>query len=157
VNKSRNFSTNSEIVENIIRRLKYAYNLKSDSDLAEKLNYSSSGAISNWRKRDKVSWPRIDKYCENISRDFLTTGEGEPFIDVNKSTTHAQEPVGTDYSYKAMNELLKEERSRYGIEDIPDTELGRGLRGALDDAVSLVLKIRRLIDAHKSEDHHNPD
>jgi hypothetical protein len=49
-----------------------------------------------------------------------------------------------------IDELLKEERLRLGVPDIPDTERGRELQDMLNNAVSLLLRIYRSIEKEKN-------
>lgn len=60
--------------------------------------------------------------------------------------------IGEGETTYSIDELLREERKRLDTVDIPDTELGRNLEDILDDAVSLVLKLRRLIEIQKKSD-----
>lgn len=62
--------------EKIIERLKTAFNLKSDTAVAEFLSISKS-TLSNWKKRESVDYDLLFSKCKQINLDWLITGEGE--------------------------------------------------------------------------------
>lgn len=111
-------------------------------------------ALNDRKKKDSVDYDEIIKFFPEVNRDWL-------FSDDEHKLRHApvkknlpdenNHPVNDHSHHYSIDELLKEERSRLGISDIPDTELGRVLQDALDDAVSTVLKLRRLIEMEKKK------
>lgn len=62
----------------VLNRLKHAYNIKTDSDLAALLGVARN-TISTWRTRDSVDYSSIFAKCEQINLNWLITGEGEIF------------------------------------------------------------------------------
>lgn len=111
---------------------------------------STQEKFSTWKKDGVKPNKKIRSLIDDIldvSIEFNSNGKWS--VRRAEKSKAAENNI---YSKDQVFELLKEERSRYGIEDIPDTELGRHLQSALDDAVSLVLKIRRLIEMDRNLD-----
>lgn len=61
--------------QDIISRLKEAYNIQKDTDLANLLGISKS-TLSNWISRDSIDYDRVFSKCEHINIDWLLTGRG---------------------------------------------------------------------------------
>lgn len=69
----------------ILNRIKMAFDLKSDADLARFLGVKST-RVANWASRDKIDYEIIFTKCDLLSFDWLITGEGKVFKDsVNSS------------------------------------------------------------------------
>ena len=66
-------------VNPILDRLKIAYKLKSDRQLANQLNFTSS-TISTWRKRNIIDFNRLLAECDYIDLNWLIRGEGPMFL-----------------------------------------------------------------------------
>ncbi|MFW5700637.1 MAG: helix-turn-helix domain-containing protein [Cyclobacteriaceae bacterium] len=60
----------------IIDRLKAYFQVDTDSQLAKKLGVLPT-TLSNWKARSSIDYNLIFTKCENISYDWLLTGEGE--------------------------------------------------------------------------------
>lgn len=84
----------------------------------------------------------------NAVLDVNVYKDQEGFWRISRTENESPDIPGAKTTF-SIDQLLKEERSRLGIEDIPDTERGRELQGMLDDAVSLVLKLLRSIEKEK--------
>lgn len=110
--------------------------------LAKELGYTKQN-LYLWISNNEIPLKSIKSKVDGINPRFLT-GESN---QIWKYTNQVKEEV-KNYS---IDELLKEERSRLYTEEIPDTERGRSLQGILDDAVSLVVKLRRLIEMEKGD------
>lgn len=106
---------------------------------------SWAAQIGQWRNgNQKAQDHNIDKLNEVLNVHIGKDKLGKWII----SRTKRSQANESTPRYR-IDELLKEERSRLGIEDIPDTDRGRELQDMLDDAVSLLLKIRRSIEMEK--------
>ncbi len=138
-NKNRN------IAEEILRKLQTAYSVESIPQLAKRLGFNDK-AVYKWIERGKIPVENVSKKNPRLNRRFLMTGQGDVFADAERSGMINDQNVQF-----SIEELLIEERSRRGISDIPDTELGRALQDALDDLVSVALKLRRLIEMEKKK------
>lgn len=81
----------SEILDNI----KSLYNLKTDTQLAEKLGVKSQ-TISTWRNRNSIDIELIYSKCEFIDGNYLLSGKGEILrsktkkININKILNYIQ-------------------------------------------------------------------
>jgi hypothetical protein len=65
-------------IDKFLTILKLRLNLNSDYELAERLGYSSTGTISNWRKRGSIDVSRIVKYFPEFSlADIIKELESE--------------------------------------------------------------------------------
>uniref|UniRef100_UPI0040483943 helix-turn-helix domain-containing protein n=1 Tax=Aliarcobacter sp. TaxID=2321116 RepID=UPI0040483943 len=56
-------------LNDILNRLKESLSIKTDMELAEKLDLSS-GVISNWKARNKIPYNEIFTICENNNFDI---------------------------------------------------------------------------------------
>lgn len=72
--------------QEILSRLKDAYNIKKDNELAELLGVSKS-TLSNWVSRDSIDFDKVFSLCEHINLNWLLTGQGSKF---------REEPITTD-------------------------------------------------------------
>ena len=61
--------------QGILNRLKEAYNIQKDTDLANLLGISKS-TLSNWVSRDSIDFDRVFSLCEHIDINWLLTGRG---------------------------------------------------------------------------------
>lgn len=133
-------SKSKDIVKNILIELSIELTgTKSIPKLADKLNLSKQ-ALYAWISEGEIPLESIVSKVKGINPRFLT-GEEKRIYKV--------EAQPSDDYFDFTKTLLEEERSRYGISKVPDTEVGRYLQDILDDSVSLVVKIRRLIDLHE--------
>lgn len=113
------------------------------------------GQVSHWVNGVHVPFKRTRKIiCEVLQVEIEKLDSDRWAVNLNeeRQDDNYNDIVREAASNDRVFELLKEERSRYGIEDIPDTEMGRHLQSALDDAVSLVIKLRRLVDLDRNDD-----
>ena len=61
--------------QEILNRLKEAYNIQKDTGLASLLGISKS-TLSNWVSRDSLDYDKVFSKCEHINIDWLLTGRG---------------------------------------------------------------------------------
>ena len=61
--------------QDVLNRLKEAYNIQKDTDLAGLLGISKS-TLSNWVSRDSLDYDKVFSKCEHINIDWLLTGRG---------------------------------------------------------------------------------
>lgn len=61
--------------QDILNRLKEAYNIQKDIELANLLGISKS-TLSNWVSRDSLDYDKVFSKCEHINIDWLLTGRG---------------------------------------------------------------------------------
>ncbi len=75
--------------EALLDRLKRAYGLRNDAELARHLGLSSSSAIGNWRRRDTFDIKVLMERCSDLNLDWVIYGRGpmRPFA----YTTSVQE------------------------------------------------------------------
>ncbi len=58
-----------------MNRLKEAYNIRKDTELAALLGVSKS-TLSNWSSRNTIDYDKVFSLCEHINIDWLLTGRG---------------------------------------------------------------------------------
>lgn len=88
----------------ILNRLKEAYNIKKDTDLACLLGISKS-TLSNWVSRDSIDYDRVFSLCEHINIDWLFTGEG----NMLRNAEHFQALSNNQPQNPDIISLLKEQ------------------------------------------------
>jgi hypothetical protein len=62
----------------ILERVKKAYDLHKDADLARFLE-SKPGTISSWKARNSIDYDLVLAKCNGINLNWLLAGEGEAF------------------------------------------------------------------------------
>jgi len=65
-------------VRSILNRIKEAYNLKNDAELAKYLDVLAT-RVSNWVSRNAIDYDLIFTKCKDLNFDWLLTGTGEKF------------------------------------------------------------------------------
>lgn len=63
--------------EIVIRRIREAYDLKSDAAVARLLG-ASTARLAGWKSRDVVPFSLILEHCEDLNLDWLIRGYGNP-------------------------------------------------------------------------------
>lgn len=66
--------SNSQLANLIIDRVKNAYDMPSDAELADFLGVAPS-TVSSWRRRDTVDFQLIFAKCDEICADYLIHGD----------------------------------------------------------------------------------
>lgn len=61
--------------QDVLNRLKEAYNIQKDTELAALLGVSKS-TLSNWSSRNTIDYDKVFSLCEHINIDWLLTGRG---------------------------------------------------------------------------------
>lgn len=61
--------------QDVLNRLKEAYNIRKDTELAALLGVSKS-TLSNWSSRNTIDYDKVFALCEHINIDWLLTGRG---------------------------------------------------------------------------------
>lgn len=77
--------------QDILNRLKEAYNIQKDIELANLLGISKS-TLSNWVSRDSLDYDKVFSKCEHINIDWLLTGRGS-MLRENQQPENEPEPV----------------------------------------------------------------
>lgn len=68
----------SQNAKDILERLKIAYNIKNDTELAAFLGVARN-TVSTWKTRNSIDYALVFARCDNLNIDWLITGEGEIF------------------------------------------------------------------------------
>lgn len=110
--------------------------------LAEYLQLTKQ-SLYNWINKGEIPIQSIKSKVKDINPRYLT-GQSNVMFE----TDQAKED-GKSYS---IIDLLGEERRRLGIRGTSDKELDRSLESLLNDALSLVVDIRRIIQLRQDDD-----
>lgn len=82
----------------ILSRLKEAYSLKSDLELAKFLKVAPN-TISTWKSRSRIDFEILIEKCDYLNWNYLLYGIGNPFLSLTEMTGKTAEPVsGTQES-----------------------------------------------------------
>ena len=97
--------------EKVLERLKAAYNIKKNTELAAFLGISKP-TLSNWGSRNSIDYDLVFSKCENINLDWLLTGRGSMFRDDGSVRTR-EESIDTESSlvYKVYKEKDDENKT----------------------------------------------
>ena len=66
----------------ILNRIKLAYSLKNDAELARFLEIQRN-TLSNWYSRNTIDYDKVFLKCESLNFDWLLTGQGEMLKEDN--------------------------------------------------------------------------
>ncbi|WP_374173908.1 helix-turn-helix domain-containing protein [Flavobacterium tructae] len=91
----------------ILNKLKNHYSFKKDSDFARFLEIKPQ-TLASWYSRSTFDLNILYAKCNNISADFLITGEGEMFRGIELPTENAENLVDKLRLLEEQNQLLKE-------------------------------------------------
>lgn len=72
---SKKILNKNENIERIIEKIKRATGLKTDRALAEKLGYTSTGTISNWKSEGRIEWEKIRRAFPYLDFNDLMSDE----------------------------------------------------------------------------------
>ena len=106
----------------IHNRIKIAYDIKNDTLLSEFLGISQS-TTSTSISRGTVNWDLIFEKCDNLSIDWLLTGYGEMFRNLNQRS-QKEDPV-TIESLNFLIKMLRKENEtlRNEVEELKNAAL----------------------------------
>jgi hypothetical protein len=76
----------------ILNRVKTAYNITSEQQLASFLGINKS-TLSNWKRRNSIDFELLFSKCENISYHWLLTGEGQMLLTEGQKQTSLEDAV----------------------------------------------------------------
>jgi len=94
----------------IISRIKSAYNLKSDTKLADFLDIPPT-TLSSWKARNSIDIDIIYAKCVDINWNYLINGIGETFNTQNEGS-ELIESGGQNTNLEMMVEILMREIKR---------------------------------------------
>lgn len=90
----------------IFSKIKLAKGLKKDVELAHFLNITPQN-LSNCVIRNTVDWKNLLSNCEDISIDWLLTGEGKMFRNSSENSPELiEKTTKTTQYYEEMNSYL---------------------------------------------------
>lgn len=102
-------------LNDILNRLKEKLEIKTDTELAERLNLSS-GVISNWKAREKIPYNEIFSICEKENIDIKYIFYNKSIEKVNnfkeklsKAIEKLNENESKYFYYLIESELAKKE------------------------------------------------
>lgn len=111
--------------QDVLNRLKEAYNIQKDTELAALLGVSKS-TLSNWSSRNTIDYDKVFSLCEHINIDWLLTGRGTML----KSETTP--PMGDKDSPKEEDDnpvALHTDNPKEGIPLIPINAMAGAMMG----------------------------
>lgn len=111
--------------QGVLNRLKEAYNIQKDTELATLLGVSKS-TLSNWSSRNTIDYDRVFSLCEHINIDWLLTGRGSML----KSETTP--PMGDQNSPKEEDDrpvAIHTDNPKEGIPLIPINAMAGAMMG----------------------------
>ncbi|OXE99992.1 bacteriophage CI repressor-like protein [Flavobacterium araucananum] len=91
----------------ILNKLKNHYSFKKDSDFARFLEIKPQ-TLASWYSRGTFDIDILYAKCNNISADFLLTGNGEMFRGIEIPTENAKNLVEKMRLLEEQNQLLRE-------------------------------------------------
>lgn len=91
----------------ILNKLKNHYSFKKDSDLARFLDIKPQ-TLATWYSRGTFDLDILYSKCNDISADFLITGEGQMLRGVQLPTENAQNLIDKLRLLEEQNQLLRE-------------------------------------------------
>lgn len=105
-------------VKNIVERAKQVIGIKTDAELANLMNISSS-AVSMWKIRGNIDLPSIITLCEKVNMDWLIFGRGEMYSDMKPDTVKGKIlTMLDDMDEEQQREILKSIEKEKLIEEL---------------------------------------
>lgn len=89
----------------LINRLKEAYNIKTDNDLAKQLSIAAT-TVSSWRRRNSLDFDIIHANCKGINWNYLIYGIGPYFIQCEEQDDKSDCPP-KEASLSSETDLLR--------------------------------------------------
>ncbi|APF20349.1 Bacteriophage CI repressor helix-turn-helix domain-containing protein [Caldithrix abyssi DSM 13497] len=131
----------------ILGRLKKAYNLKKDIELANFLGVKQS-TLATWKLRNTIDYDLIIAKCNDINLNWLLTGQGSMFLQPSPPPTvneHAQAYQAKEQEIERLKQEitnLKAELKKMDQEEEKDTAHLQALQAKIRE---LELENRELI------------
>lgn len=101
---------NSQFAKKVIDRIKNAYNMTSDTELADHLGIAPS-TLSTWKKRNSLDYELIFSKCEDLRADYIIYGELRMFRDEH-------DPRNIKKPESKTTPQANEERANYNPDDL---------------------------------------
>lgn len=129
-------------LDDIIERLRHAYGVSNDSQLARAMRLSNSSVIQGWRARSKVPMSRIEQaeYEKGINKNWIISGKGEA-----KAFCKEMWP-GVDALIANSETEESETQTLLGLSKEQLLEKYIALEKAHHEALDLIAMIKKLID-----------
>lgn len=110
---------NTYFVNDIIDRLRNAYNMSTDAELADFLEVGAS-TISAWKRRNTIDFKLIFTKCKELRADYIIYGDKPMFRDKNDPANTAR-PVAQDDQAQYDPSDLKDKAAQFVqiIENLP--------------------------------------
>ncbi len=89
----------------LISRIKDAYKIKTDTDLAKFLGVATT-TLASWKTRNNIDFERIYAKCANLNWNFLIYGIGPYFIQCDEQEDKTKCQPKTE-SFKSEIEVLR--------------------------------------------------
>ena len=115
----------------ILNRIKLAYSLKNDAELARFLEIQRN-TLSNWYSRNTIDYDKVFLKCESLNFDWLLTGQGEMLKNAPAPEPAPQESHAGADRYMALledkiallekNNALQERENAYLSEKIKNLQ-----------------------------------
>ena len=111
--------------QDVLNRLKEAYNIQKDTELAALLGVSKS-TLSNWSSRNTIDYDKVFSLCEHINIDWLLTGRGSMLkSETTPSMSDQDSPKEDDDSPVALHT----DNPKEGIPLIPINAMAGAMMG----------------------------
>lgn len=114
----------------ILNRIKKAYNLAGNSELARFLGVAPN-TITNWYNRNSIDYDLIFPKCETLNIEWLLTGNGEMIKTTNQTiekpetiyVSKSQREKDLELTIKVQQELIDSLKNRLrqyeeGVQDV---------------------------------------
>lgn len=92
----------------VLDRVKYAYQMKYDSELADFLQKDPS-TISTWRRRNTIDYHLIFSKCHDLNANYIIHGDMPIFREqiFKKQDIHQIQKSGSDYQNQNIIERIE--------------------------------------------------
>lgn len=110
--------------KDIVKRLKIGLGLSSDNALADALGISKT-TLSNWKSRNSLDFSLVFSNCEQLSADWLLTGEGNMLKSAREEPQVEVKPIHQPRS--------TEKREETQVVYLYDFEAAAGLKSLFDN------------------------
>jgi len=128
----------------ILDRIKEAYNMRSDVELARFLDRDAT-TISSWRKRNTIDWDLILAKCKDINRNYLIDGDTPIFsYDIKPSGLETKD---AEESYRNLSPKQEEIKRDYEEQSIQLIQRIENLPWSKEAKIKLVDALIRIVES----------
>lgn len=135
----------------ILNRIKLAYSLKNDAELARFLEIQRN-TLSNWYSRNTIDYDKVFLKCESLNFDWLLTGQGEMLKNAPAPEPAPQEShTGADRYMALLEDKIALLEKNNALQERENTYLSEKIKGLENTIKELKSKLQKTIAKQEND------